>query len=334
MIALRRAAVYALLGIWSFVCLGPVWWLLLTSIKSGADIDRPPGYLPFVDFRPTLDAWHFILFDDHDKLVPALVHSVLVAIASTLLTVGSGCLAVYALTRCAPRLRWTALVALAVPVAVGAASVLADGKPGAALLAASLAVGVWLAVRLRDTGPRLTPEGTVAVMLASRVLPPAVLALPLYVFGERLGARDHLWFLIFVHSAINLPVAVWLILPHFGPRATDQEEAAQLDGASHLLVLFTILVPMIRAGIVAVGLIVFLLSWNEYLFAAYLTSGQTLTLPVWAVGQLSMKEAQVGGGPEEVAHLAAASMVMILPALALAATALRGFGRRPRSGPG
>ena len=322
-----RATVYMLLVIWSCVCLLPIYWLAITSIKGAADIDRPPGYMPFVDFGPSLDAWRFILFDHNDSLLPRLAHSGLVASAATALTIGCSCLAIYGLTRCRLTLRWTALVATLLPIGAGLGSMMVTGQPSLGFFAAMAGLAMVLAIVLRKTGPLMPAPVAVAVLLATRILPPVVLALPLYVFGEPLGLRDTLGFLTLVYAAINLPVAVWLLLPILGPRARDQEEAAQIDGASHLTIVFTILLPMVRPGVIAVSLIVFLLSWNEYLFAAYLTFDHALTLPPWAIGQLSMKEAQVGGGPEELAHLAAATIVMILPALGFAAFCLKSFGR-------
>lgn len=325
-----RAVAYVLLVIWSVVCLLPIYWLAITSIKGQADIDRPPGYLPFADFWPSLDAWRFILFEHNENLLPRLAHSGFVSAAATALTIGCSGLAIYGLTRCKLTLCWTAVVAIALPIGVGLGAAIVTSRLPLATLAVLVAVGLVLAVWLRKTGPVLSVPVAVAILLATRILPPVVLALPLYVFGEALGTRDTLGFLTLVYAAINLPVAVWLMLPLLGPRASEQEEAAQIDGASHLSILFTILLPMVRPGIIAVSLIVFLLSWNEYLLAAYLTFDHALTLPPWAVGQLSMKEAQVGGGPEEVAHLAAATIVMILPALGFAAFALKGFGRAIR----
>ncbi|MFN0115712.1 MAG: carbohydrate ABC transporter permease [Paracoccaceae bacterium] len=327
-----RAATYGILAIWSFVCLMPIYWLAITSIKGPADIDRPPGYLPFADFTPSLHAWRFIFFEHNENLSSRLVNSGLISAAATVLTVGCGGLAIYGLTRCRLTLRLSALAAVAVPLVLGLGWALVTGRPSLAVLAVSVAVGLGVAIGMRGRGPVLSAGGGVAGLLATRVLSPVVLALPLYVFGEALGARDTLGFLALVYTAINLPVAVWLMLPVLGPRASEQEEAAQIDGASHLAILFTIVLPMVRSGVIAVGLIVFLLAWNEYLFAAYLTSDHALTLPPWAVGQLSMKEAQVGGGPEEVAHLAAANIVMVLPALGFAAFALRSFGRTVRKG--
>lgn len=325
-----RVTVYGLLLIWSFICLMPIYWLAVTSIKGAADIDRPPGYLPFVDFPPSLDAWRFILFEHNENLLPRLIHSGLISAAATALTISCSALAIYGLTRCQLTLRWTALVAFACPISVGLGAVIMTGHPSLAVLATSVAFGVVLAIQMRRTGPVLSAAAAVAVLLATRILPPVVLALPLYVFGEALGVRDTLGFLTLVYIAINIPVAVWLMLPILGSRASEQEEAAQIDGASHLSILFTILLPMVRPGVIAISLIVFLLCWNEYLFAAYLTFDHALTLPPWAVGQLSMKEAQVGGGPEEVAHLAAATVVLILPALGFSAFALKSFGRAVR----
>lgn len=164
-------------------------------------------------------------------------------------------------------------------------------------------------------------------ILATRILPPTVLVIPLYIFANWMSMLDSLTALIAVYISVNLPVAVWLIHPIMGTKATEQEEAAQLDGASQLAILVGILMPMKKTALLAVSFVIFLLCWNEYLIAVYLTSDHALTLPPWMVGQLSLKEAQVGGGAEEWAHLSAASIVMILPALAVA-TVIQKFQRK------
>lgn len=322
---LAQAVTYALLVVWSMVCLLPVYWVAITSIKGIEDIDRPPGYLPFVDFMPSLHAWRFILFEHNENLVSRFVNSALIGSIATTLTVVVSGMAVYGITRFHSTMRWSSLVGPLfllglVPVVVSAS--------GAISLAALLALaGFAVAFVLRRRGPVISVSGATSMMLAIRVLPPVVLVLPLYVLAQATGMRDTLVFMILVYTAINIPVATWLLLPVLGSEATEQEEAAQLDGASHLRIFFTILLPMVRASVVATGMIVFLLCWNEYLFAAYLTADSALTLPPWAVGQLSMKEAQVGGGAEEWAHLSAATIVMMLPALVFAAFALKALSR-------
>ncbi|MCB1502577.1 MAG: carbohydrate ABC transporter permease [Bauldia sp.] len=324
---LAKAVTYALLAVWSLVCLLPVYWVAITSIKGIEDIDRPPGYVPFVDFQPSLEAWRFILFEHNENLVSRLVNSAVIGSVATLLTVVTSGMAIYGLTRFHSTMRWSALIGALLLFGVGPVLASASGSVSLAALLAWTLAGLALAYGLRRRGPVISASAATTMMLATRVLPPVVLVLPLYVLAQATAMRDTLIFMIFVYAGINIPVAVWLLMPVLGSDATDQEESAQLDGASHLTIFFTILLPIVRSSVIAIGLIIFILCWNEYLFAAYLTADHALTLPPWAVGQLSMKEAQVGGGAEELAHLSAATIVMMFPALVFAVFALRQLSR-------
>ncbi len=279
---LVKILTYALLVFWSFVCLFPLYWIVVTSLKGDPEIMRGPYYLPFVDFTPSLDAWVTDFTYANDHLLLRFFNSAVVAITSTLLTVLFGGLAVYGLTRFRYVMRLI---------------------------------------------PALSNEGIMFAILATRILPPVAVVLPIYVMAQYTGAVDTHFALIFTYTAANLPVAVWLLLPVFGNMATPQEEAAQLDGASHLRIFLTIFLPMVAASTAAVGLIIFILCWNEYLFAAYLTSDKVSTLPAWLMGQMSIKEAQVGGDGEEWSQLSAAMIFMIAPLLACTAFAQRVLGR-------
>jgi multiple sugar transport system permease protein len=170
-----------------------------------------------------------------------------------------------------------------------------------------------LSARERQWG--VTGDHLLFALLASRILPPVVIALPLYLMAQWAGTLDNLVTLVFVYAAINLPVAVWLLRPVLGNKATEVEESARLEGAGHMRILFEFVLPINKSAVAAVGLLVFILCWNEYLFAAFLTTNKAMTLAPWAIGQLSMKEAQVGGEAEEWAHMAAATVFMILPVL-------------------
>jgi multiple sugar transport system permease protein len=305
------------------VCVFPIYWITVTSLKSPEDIDGPPTYLPFADFAPSLDAWRFILANPFENLVTRFFNSLVVGITSTLITLTVASMAIYGLTRFPPRLRWAsaAIAGTAAGCAIGTA--LFSEPTERLLFMAGAVLLLGLAFALRRRGPVISAFGAMAFMLATRILPPIVIVLPLYMMADATGTRDTLSALVLTYAAVNLPVALWLIYPIIGPRATEQEEAAQIDGASHVTILFTILMPMIRGSVVAAGLLIFLLCWNEYIVAAYLTADHAMTLPSWMVGQLSFKEAQVGGGPEEVAHLSAAAIVMVLPALLFAVVAQR-----------
>ncbi len=268
--SLKRAATYVTLGVWSFICILPLYWVFIASLKDENAIIHGPRYLPFIDFTPSSEAWRFILLDSSENLLLPLFNTIAISATATLIVIASTCLLLYALTR------------------------------------------------LSNTGQWLLP-----LVLATRILPPASIVIALYMMAHKTGLLDTRSALITTYSAINLPVATWLLLPVFGKRPSDQEEAARLEGVSHLYILWDILRPMIMGSIAAVALIIFVLCWNEYLFAAILTTNHASTLTPWMVGQLSLKEAQVGGEPEEWAHLSAATVLMVTPLLLFSTFAMR-----------
>lgn len=180
--------------------------------------------------------------------------------------------------------------------------------------------------------PSLSNNSILFAILATRILPPIVVAIPVYMMALYTGSLDTHFALIFTYTAANLPVAVWLLLPVFGNMATSQEEAAQLDGASHLRIFLTIFLPMVAASTAAVGLLIFVLCWNEYIFASFLASDKVSTLPAWIAGQMSIKEAQVGGDGDEWPQLSAAIIFMIVPLLTCTAFTHRVLGRMALGG--
>lgn len=281
-----RIVTYALLSVWSLVCLFPVYWLVMTSLKTGMDVATGPRFVPFVDFMPVLDAWRFILVQSNDKLLARFVNSCIVASASASLALLAGAMAVYALTRFQYHLPWNRSAS---------------------------------ANRLMLMG-----------FLATRILPPAVMVLPLYMMAHVTGTLDTRLALIVTYASYNLPVAMWLLHPVFGSGRSQQEEAAMLDGASHGLIFFTIVLPMLAGGIAAAGVLVFILCMNEYLFAAYLATDHAMTLPPWIVGQMAIKEGQVASPEEEWANFSAASVLLILPLLLLGGFVRRVLGRTAR----
>jgi multiple sugar transport system permease protein len=277
-VSLGRIFIYVVLFAWSFVCILPLYWVLLASLKSEDAIMHGPRYIPFIDFTPTLEAWRFILLDSHENLLQPLWNSLVTSVAATLLATVFACMMLYALTRFPSS---------------------AKAKP---LL--------------------------LVMVLSSRILPPVSMVIALYMAAKFAGLLDTRTALIITYTAINLPVATWLLLPAFGTRATDQEEAAILEGLSHVGILKGVLLPMLLPTVLSVALIIFVLCWNEYFFAAYLTTNEASTLTPWMVGQLSMKEAQIGGEPEEWAHLSAATVLMVAPLLVFSGMAMRMLSRR------
>jgi multiple sugar transport system permease protein len=324
---LASILIYAVLIFWSLVCLFPLYWVAVTSLKDEDGIIRGPLYLPFVDFTPSLDAWVSILAYANDHLLLRFFNSAVVGITSTLLTILLGGLAVYGLTRFRYVVRWTRLVLFFLAAVFAGSALIVPAVWVQFLFVIVTALLFLLATRPNQRGPTLRNDGILFAILATRILPPVVVVLPIYVMAQYTGAVDTHFALIFTYTAANLPVAVWLLLPVFGNIATSQEESAQLDGASHFQIFFTIFLPMVAASTAAVGLVIFILCWNEYLFAAYLTSDKVSTLPSWVVGQMSIKEGQVGDEGNAWSHLSAAIIFMIMPLLACTGLVQRFFSR-------
>ena len=91
---------YAMLFGWAFVCLFPLYWLLITSFKQPIAVFQGPKYFPWIDFKPTLDAWNFLLTGPtHQAVIRAWTNSAILALSSAALAVLIGAMAGYGLAR-------------------------------------------------------------------------------------------------------------------------------------------------------------------------------------------------------------------------------------------
>ena len=116
-------------------------------------------------------------------------------------------------------------------------------------------------------------------ILSIRMAPAFGLVIPIYALMRGIGLLDTLPAVIIAHLTINLPLAVWLLLSYFDELPEDMEEAAMIDGATRLQTLTHVILPLSGPMLVAVALLVFVFSWNEFLFAFILTSSQAQTVP-------------------------------------------------------
>ncbi|MFO1055921.1 MAG: carbohydrate ABC transporter permease [Dongiaceae bacterium] len=148
-------------------------------------------------------------------------------------------------------------------------------------------------------------------VLASQMLPPVILVLPMYSLFLFLGLINSWTGLIVAHLTINIPFLAWMLVAFFQGDTEQLEQAARIDGASRFQAFLRVAVPVAAPGLLAAGLLAFILSWNEFLFALILTGKATNTLPVGLAG---FSQSQRG---VEIALLAAATMVAILPVFIL-----------------
>ena len=117
--------------------------------------------------------------------------------------------------------------------------------------------------------------------LVSYVFPAVVLFIPLYMIISAIGLIDSLAGLVICHTVLTFPFALWMLRSFFEGVPRDLDEAAWVDGASLLRAFVSIILPLVLPGIFSVGIFVFVLSWNEFLFASVIvTSTDMRTMPV------------------------------------------------------
>ncbi len=96
----KKGVTYFLLALWTFICLFPIYWALITSFKQPIAVFQGPKYFPWIDFQPTLDAWEFLLTGPTSAAVyRSWTNSIILAVSSAAIAVIIGGMAGYALTR-------------------------------------------------------------------------------------------------------------------------------------------------------------------------------------------------------------------------------------------
>lgn len=120
--------------------------------------------------------------------------------------------------------------------------------------------------------------------ISTRMMPAVASIVPLYLIAKDLGMLDNISMLSLVYTAMNLPIAVWMLRSFLLEIPKEVLEAARVDGASLRVEMTRIVLPMIAPGIAATSLICFIFAWNEFFFAVSLTATQAATVPVFLVG--------------------------------------------------
>ena len=146
--------------------------------------------------------------------------------------------------------------------------------------------------------------------LSQLILPPVVLALPVLVMYKSLALLDTRIGLILLYTLSVLPIVIWIMRDQFAGIPVELEEAALVDGLSIWGAFLTIVMPIALPGMVAALILSLVLTWNEYFFAALLTSTHATTLPVMVASQT---------GSQGIAWwaMAALSFAAILPLIVI-----------------
>jgi multiple sugar transport system permease protein len=240
-----KTLVYALLILWTFIALFPIYWTLSTSLKLGRDVTQ--GHLiPWVDFAPHWKGWQSLglspdtilaTSDVREEFLKKFVNSVICSVGASAFAIVIGSLAAYGLSRF-------------------------DYK-----------FGPW---RNRDIS---------FFFISQLILPPVVLALPFLVLYKELALLDTRIGLILVYALMVLPIVIWVMRDQFDTIPQEMEQAALVDGCSSWGAFFRIVLPMALPGMVAAFILSLVLCWNEYFFASLLTGFDAQTLPVMVASQ-------------------------------------------------
>lgn len=158
----------------------------------------------------------------------------------------------------------------------------------------------WLARQKRwKTGLRVS-------ILSVQMLPAIVLVVPLFSVMTNIGLKNTHAGLVITYLSFNLPYVIWMLISFIEAVPEELSDAAEIDGCSKPQTFLRVVFPIIAPGVVAAGVLSFLNSWNEFMFALVLTGNETRTIPV----AIAAMETQQG---VQIAELCASVVVVIIP---------------------
>ncbi len=132
-------------------------------------------------------------------------------------------------------------------------------------------------------------------ILSTRMIPPIVTIMPLYIFFSFLGLLNTKTALVIAYTGFNLPFVVWMMKSYFAEIPRDLEESAMVDGDTRMGAFFRIILPLARPGLAATAIFCLILSWNELLFALIITETTSAnTLPIGIAGRITQYKVEWG----------------------------------------
>lgn len=142
--------------------------------------------------------------------------------------------------------------------------------------------------------------------ISTKFLPIVAGILPLWIIARDLDLLNTHLVLIILYTAMNLPLAVWMLNSFFAEVPRELIEAAQMDGTSLRGQIMEVMLPIVAPGIAATALLCFIFAWNEYFLAVQLNPADATTVPVWVTSFVSTRG-------NFLAKLSAASTLAVLP---------------------
>jgi len=145
-------------------------------------------------------------------------------------------------------------------------------------------------------------------ILSTRMMPPVAVAIPIYLMYRELGLSDTALGMILLYTAVNVSLAVWLLKGFIDEIPREYEEAAMIDGYTRLQAFRKVVLPQATTGIAATAIFCLIFAWNEYAFAALLTSGTAQTAPPFI-------PTIIGEGGQDWPAVASGTTIFLIPIL-------------------
>ena len=265
-----RIAIYGVLILWAIICMFPIYWTITTSFKMAPNVMKG-NMIPWVDYTPAWLGWKSLGLSPDTIWTESTVRAEFMK-----------------------RFANSAIVAF-----TSSALAVALGSLAAYGLSRFSYKFAWM-----------KNDDISFFFLSQLILPPVVLALPFLVLYKELALLDTRIGLILLYTLSVLPIVIWIMRDQFGSIPTELEEAALVDGLSIWGAFLTIILPIALPGMVAAFILSLVLTWNEYFFAALLTSTYANTLPV-------MVASQTGSQGISWWSMAALSFAAILPLIVI-----------------
>jgi multiple sugar transport system permease protein len=268
----KQIAFWFALGIVFLFFMFPLYWIFISSFKTRADVvSVTPTYIPYLQFQPTGNNYRDIFFSNAGNSGD---NSTVTASADV----------------SAFRNRLIN-------------SIIITG------LSTALAVVVGTLTAYAVSRFKIPLEDDfMFFVLSTRMLPPIVVLIPVFVLFSNLGFRDSYVGLIILYTAFNLPFVVWIMKGFFDEIPKEYEEAAMVDGYSRFQAIYKIVLPEAVPAMAATAVFSIIVSWNEFVLANFLNRDAAATVPPYL-------NSIIGVGAVEWGRLAAASIVYVIPVI-------------------
>lgn len=180
----------------------------------------------------------------------------------------------------------------------------------------STLISMVIAVPAAYVMSRFSMKRSALVVLAARIIPAVSLLVPWYYIFSNLRLVGGYSVLILSHMFVSLPLILYIMIGFFDGLPIDLEEAAQVDGLTPIGAFLRMTLPLSIPGLATSGILSFIFSWNNFMFALVLSDAHTKTLPVAIYDFIGYASIDWGG-------LMAASTVVTLPIMVIALFAQR-----------